>query len=38
MKKVILIFAFVFCGFAASVSAQTDDKAAVRVPVENYIK
>jgi hypothetical protein len=37
MKHLALLFAF-FTLFAIGGSAQTDEKAAVRVPVENYIK
>ena len=38
MKKALFLFAFVLCGFSAGVSAQESEKAAVRVPLENYIK
>ncbi len=38
MKKALFLFTFVLCGLTAAVSAQSDEKAAVRVPVENYIK
>ena len=38
MKKALFLFAFVLCGLTVTSSAQTDEKAAVRVPVENYIK
>jgi len=38
MKRALSIFTFVLLGLTASVSAQTDEKAAVRVPLENYIK
>ena len=38
MKKALFLFTFVLCGLTAVVSAQSDEKAAVRVPVENYIK
>jgi len=38
MKRALSIFTFVLLGLTAAVSAQTDEKAAVRVPLENYIK
>ena len=38
MKRALSIFTFVLLGLTASVPAQTDEKAAVRVPLENYIK
>jgi hypothetical protein len=38
MKKALFLVAFVLLGSVAAVSAQTDEKAAVRVPLENYIK
>src|SRR5688572_23656634 len=38
MKKALFLFAFVLCGLSAGVSAQDTEKAAVRVPLENYIK
>jgi len=38
MKKVFLFFAFVLCTFAGSAIAQTAEKDAARVPLENYIK
>lgn len=37
MKNVAILFAL-FISFAIGASAQTDEKAAVRVPLENYIK
>lgn len=37
MKKALFLFAFVLMVSAATF-AQTDEKAAVRVPLENYIK
>lgn len=36
MKKALLLFILVLCSLAAS--AQETEKAAVRVPLENYIK
>ncbi len=36
MKKALLLFVLVLCSLAAS--AQETEKAAVRVPLENYIK
>lgn len=36
--KVLFLFAFVLFGLSVAASAQTDEKAAVRVPLENYIK
>src|SRR5215203_3959459 len=38
MKKALFLFALVVCGLSAGVSAQESEKAAVRVPLENYIK
>ncbi len=38
MKKSYLLFAFVLFACAFTVSAQTSDKDAVKVPLENYIK
>lgn len=38
MKRMFLLFAFVLCSFAASVNAQSDEKEAARIPLENYIK
>lgn len=38
MKNAVILFAFVFCLFAASVFAQDSEQAAVRVPLENYIQ
>ena len=38
MKKTLFLFALVVCGLSAGVSAQESEKAAVRVPLENYIK
>lgn len=38
MKKSNLLFAFVLFVFAAVSNAQTVEKEAVRVPLENYIK
>ena len=38
MKRALSIFTLVLLGLTASVPAQTDEKAAVRVPLENYIK
>ena len=37
MKHLAILFAL-FTLFAVGASAQTDEKAAVRVPLENYIK
>ena len=37
MKNLAILFA-VFTLFALGGFAQTDEKAAVRVPLENYIK
>ena len=36
MKKALLLFILALCSLAAS--AQETEKAAVRVPLENYIK
>ena len=38
MKKALFLVAFVLFGSIAAVSAQTDEKSSVRVPLENYIK
>jgi len=38
MKKALFLFAFVLFGLAGGISAQESEKAAVRVPLENYIK
>ena len=38
MKKALFLFAFVLCGLTLTSSGQSDEKAAVRIPVENYIK
>ena len=38
MKKAIFLVAFVIWGSISAVSPQADEKAAVRVPLENYIK
>jgi len=38
MKKALFLFAFVLLGLAGGVTAQESEKAAVRVPLENYIK
>lgn len=38
MKKAFLLFGFVLCSLAVSAPAQTDEKDAVKVPLENYIK
>ena len=38
MIKAVLLFALVVTAFAAQTSAQTADKDAVRVPLENYMK
>ncbi|MEO7674828.1 MAG: nuclear transport factor 2 family protein [Pyrinomonadaceae bacterium] len=38
MKKAYLLFAFVLCTFALISNAQTSEKDAVKVPLENYIK
>jgi len=38
LRKAAIIFVFVLCGLAGITSAQTSDEAAVRVPLENYIK
>jgi len=37
MKKALFLFGLILFGSIAA-TAQTDEKAAVRVPVENYIK
>ena len=38
MFKAFLLFAFVLCTFTANSAAQTSDKDAAKVPLENYIK
>ena len=38
MRKTILLFAFLFSVFGAAAYAQTSDKDAARVPLENYLK
>jgi putative lumazine-binding protein len=38
MKKAVLFFAFVLCSFASVASAQESENAAVRIPLEYYIK
>lgn len=38
MKKAFLLFGFVLYSFAVSAAAQADEKEAVKVPLENYIK
>jgi hypothetical protein len=38
MKKSYLLFAFVFLTCTIASSAQTSEKEAVKVPLENYIK
>lgn len=38
MKKAYLLFAFVLCTFVITSNAQTSEKDAVKVPLENYIK
>lgn len=38
MTKLYLSVAFVLCVFASSAAAQTDEKEAVKVPLNNYIK
>lgn len=38
MTKKIFIFAFIFTAFAITVAAQTSEKDAARVPLENYLK
>lgn len=38
MRKAFILFALVLCTFALTAGAQTSDKEAVRVPLENYIK
>jgi len=37
-RKAAIVFVFVLCGVAGSVSAQTSEESAVRVPLDNYIK
>ena len=38
LRKIAIAFVFVVCGAALAVSAQRSEEAAVRVPLENYIK
>jgi hypothetical protein len=38
MKKALFLFGFILFGSIAAATAQTDEKAAVRVPLENYIQ
>ena len=38
LRNAVIVFVLVLCGFAGAVSAQTSEEAAVRVPLENYIK
>ena len=39
MLKILgIVLVLVFCGFTGSASAQSSEEAAVRVPLENYIK
>lgn len=38
MKKAFILFAFILCAFTISLHAQTSEKDAVKVPLENYIK
>jgi hypothetical protein len=38
MTKLYLSFAFVLCIFVSTAAAQADEKEAVKVPLNNYIK
>lgn len=38
MKRAYHLFAFVLCAFVLASNAQTPEKDAARVPLENYIK
>ena len=38
MRSAYLLFAFILCTFTVITNAQTPEKDAVKVPLENYIK
>ena len=38
LRNLAIVFVIVLCGSVLTVSAQTSEESAVRVPLENYIK